>query len=460
MADLTNYNGVIFDQDDVGLVYGLSMSAWNKLGIEKAIKSYKIISSEKNKGEELFRENVFKLPDNFVLDIRNPKGMLSNKIISGLLVKGNCSVLLTKNSKNIEKEINKINTKWLVLPHKWAAELENKYLFRKISEGISGIQFADYVIKRPIDLDYKQLYEQFDSFVLQEDVSTSGKGTYFVKNLSDFDLAVEKISSHNVNKVVVSRFIDGKEVSVQVCVGKDKVFCSPIQNLIVNNADLCASEVHGSPKFCGGEWGYLELPESSQNQIYVMADIIGENLRTRGYRGMFGLDFIIDKNSNIFLMELNARLTGLTTPLSMLMNRAGLPSLLLLHVLELGGVPYKLDVEVDSKKAVHGSYLILHNTMDGTIVVKEELSPGVYTFEEETLKFVRDGYEYENLQNENEFILTCVPKSSLKRDPGRKILCILTLDSVMRDENKLSDKYRKIIAHLEKNYFIPTASET
>jgi carbamoylphosphate synthase large subunit len=78
-----------------------------------------------------------------------------------------------------------------------------------------------------------------------------------------------------------------------------------------------------------------------RKEIFNHAEILGNFIyREYNYRGFFGLDFVVDEDANeVFLMEINPRITGSSALSSHLYQNQGfrLP-LFLFHCLEFMGV--------------------------------------------------------------------------------------------------------------------------
>ena len=190
----------------------------------------------------------------------------------------------------------------------------------------------------------------------------------------------------------------------------------------------------------------------------VFIKTIGEILQAKHYRGIFGLDLIIDASGRPYIIELNARLTGMTTPLAMLCNKDKKTSLMLMHVLEMAGVDYQLDSEIinnpDLDGGNQGGYLIVHNNTDRPIKVDRKLIPGVYQRDQQgQFVYLRAGYSYEDLQTEREFVLADVPSATHSIIPGKRILRVLTLERVLEKNSQLGGQFIKLVQQI-RNHFI------
>ncbi|WP_457661624.1 hypothetical protein [Sinorhizobium medicae] len=68
-------------------------------------------------------------------------------------------------------------------------------------------------------------------------------------------------------------------------------------------------------------------------------------MRKEGYHGYFNLDFLIDENNEVYLGELNPRISGASS----LTNQAAFAyadaPLSLFHLMEFSGIEYNIDVK-------------------------------------------------------------------------------------------------------------------
>lgn len=84
--------------------------------------------------------------------------------------------------------------------------------------------------------------------------------------------------------------------------------------------------------YCGNDFGAAaEFPDATLDLLESRTQTIGRWLGRHGYRGSFGVDFLVKNGSPLFT-EVNARFQGSTAASSWLSVEAGLPCLLLEHV--------------------------------------------------------------------------------------------------------------------------------
>lgn len=58
----------------------------------------------------------------------------------------------------------------------------------------------------------------------------------------------------------------------------------------------------------GNDWSRAHsLPDNTISQIAMITKKVGDGLFEEGFRGLFGLDLIVDDKGKAFLIEINAR---------------------------------------------------------------------------------------------------------------------------------------------------------
>lgn len=129
------------------------------------------------------------------------------------------------------------------------------------------------------------------SFVLggraMEIVSNEKALRYYLKNAVEVD---------EDKPVLVDRYISGKEIEVDaVCDGKD-VFLPGIMELVERTGVHSGDSISVYPPF-----------SISDSVKKVIADYTGRLGRGIGIKGLFNIQFIVDKNDDVFVIEVNPR---------------------------------------------------------------------------------------------------------------------------------------------------------
>ncbi|MDT0448286.1 pyridoxal-dependent decarboxylase [Streptomyces hesseae] len=129
--------------------------------------------------------------------------------------------------------------------------------------------------------------------------------------------------------VKLSRFAPGISLTVTACAGPDRTVVSAVSHQLVGLPELAASwGAH-----CGNQLvGPDDLPEGLYGQARAAAYQVGEVLRGRGFRGVFGLD-LVEEDGRLLAVEVNPRFQTVVSLVQAAEGAAGLLPSLGLHVL-------------------------------------------------------------------------------------------------------------------------------
>ena len=137
--------------------------------------------------------------------------------------------------------------------------------------------------------------------------------------------------------------IDCRGSAIEACATKQGTIVGPLMTELVGFKEL--TPYRGG--WCGNEIfdGAFAARRPGQ-QARDLTFKFGEQLRKEGYRGYFELDFLIDKKTGeIWLGELNPRITGASSMTNHAAFAHADAPLFLFHLLEFSDMPFDLDVE-------------------------------------------------------------------------------------------------------------------
>jgi hypothetical protein len=338
---------------------------------------------------------------------------------------------------------------------------ENKRYFR--DEFADLIKVPEYEIKYMNELDraasFRDLRERFGGpFMLQDEESSGSKGTYAIHNEDDYVDAVKSLKKFSQGRTVVaSQFIHGEVSSIQVCITKYGIFSGGIQRQLIDSKYLCNPKLEGATRWCGGEIG-SEYPDIVQFRAQEIASVIGSELSSHGYKGVFGVDLIVTPDHEVYAIEINARLTGYSHIISDMQMLNGKIPFMLLHILELGNFRYEVtDSEALPSTARYkkpGSLMILNNQTDEDFVLKKSIRPGVYRLIGDKVEFVKDGYSLNDAKAEDTMLIFCRYNDGEIIERGKRILKIMKLGRTMSDSD-LNMKTQYLIGAVKKTFNIP-----
>lgn len=429
----------IFKQEKRNVI-GIGVSASNRIGPEKFIPNYQIICLSHGRDLELIEKDVKvlsveRLKGKDTKTRRNSSSLLGMEIVKKFLNSiDNPYLLFYKVTKRIKKICDE--EKWNIIGNRMYEELDDKALLREILEkcGLPSISGEICDLKRK---DYGKLKSEYgDKIVMQLFKGSGGKGTFFVRSQKDFEEAKEKISKKGDSEVVVTKFIEGTSPSLTACVTKHGVLYTNLQYQLLDIPEVMNPEV-GNGVFCGHDWGSShDFPEHIRKQAYDYAERIGNYLKSKGYRGIFGLDMVIDKKEDkLYVTEINPRLLGSFPAITMVQLENSEPPLIMFHIMEFLDMDYEMDLEKVNelvKKPKKGAQLILYNKWDKIMRNRGSLKAGVYSMKNGKLAYKRPGYRFEDLRSGDEFLLVGgLPFENTSFKPHTRILGIITLHEII-----------------------------
>lgn len=222
-------------------------------------------------------------------------------------------------------------------------------------------------------------------FILQFSHSHTGDGTWLI----DSKDALEKITKKIPDRMVrISDKVFGASYTVNAVVHAGGVLVSNISYQITGLHPFTDQPF----ATIGNDWGLAKqlLSETQTQTIQTMATQIGEKMQTDGWRGLFGIDVMVEeKTGNVFLIEINARQPASTTYESVLQRtkrkeqNASELTLFEAHFLALFGndLSKKRMIEMDSgsqiiqrvtKNVTQESFEKLFTLPDGCSVIRNE----------------------------------------------------------------------------------------
>ena len=292
-------------------------------------------------------------------------------------------VLVFKNTAQIERICAKQSWSLLNPSAKLANDMEGKIsqidFFKKFKKN-----FLDYKISK-----IKDIVWQGQEFILQFNSSHTGSGTLIMKNAED----LEKLQNKFPNRLArVADFISGPVFTSNNVVNRDRVLLSNISYQITGLRPFTNSRF----ATIGNDWGVvskiLEKEKILEYRQIVLE--IGEYLCAKGWRGLFGIDIILDsENDKLKIIEINARQPASTVYESELQDgvRNLVPStqdkinIFTSHLLSLSEINFNNDL----MEIQNGSQIILRKDLNKNINLEkiipllEELGCSVIVYDNE-----------------------------------------------------------------------------
>lgn len=161
--------------------------------------------------------------------------------------------------------------------------------------------------------------------VVQGKVGAGGNNTFFVDNKEKFD----KYSAMCADGYYLSKYIEHLPVNITIIIGKNNDVILPTSvQLIKLDEDRF--------KYVGADFIYSQsLNEKIKKQIDTYSNIIINELKNKKFKGIFGIDYIIDNDDNIYFMEINPRFQSSSFIINKYLSKYCCTSIAELHYLAI-----------------------------------------------------------------------------------------------------------------------------
>lgn len=433
-------------------IFGVGVQAFNRLGPEDFLSQYRLLSLRYSLDAALIEKNIplFSLerdhPTKHLRQPRNSTTVLRHTKTQKYLSRfKNVVILPYKASRRMEKICQ--GQGWILAanPAHFGKKLfENKVKFRRILEKL-GVPVPPGKIVKYGALKGKFLYfrQKYGlPFIIQHPTKGGGRGNFLISNQEKFNHALKRIAEYDKDvsrlNLLVVQFVQGLSPSITGCVTRQGILSTNLQLQILDVPECCNLKTkEGFGRFCGHDWSF-KLEIDIQQQAYEIIQKVGQYFQELGYRGIFGLDFVLDKDQRkLYVVEANPRLLGSFPTLTMVQLKNQEPPIIAFHLLEFLEVDYEIDINWINqlmRQEKQGSQLLAHNQEGRRTRNQKELQPGVYRIKKESLEYLRPGYALKHLQAKDEFVITDgVPFAGSVFDTDQRLFRILTLTSVLRD---------------------------
>ncbi len=267
-----------------------------------------------------------------------------------------------------------------------------------------------------------------NDLVLQSAFGDSGHTTFFIKSEADFRKHEHEIVGEGEIKIM--KRIDCRGSAIEACATSQGTIVGPLMTELVGFKEL--TPYRGG--WCGNEIFATAFPPATRQKARELTFKFGEQLRKEGYRGYFELDFLIDKKTGeIWLGELNPRITGASSMTNHAAFAHADAPLFLFHLLEFSGKPFSLDVEelnarwADPEMIDSWSQMVIKHTDDSVDIITQAPQSGIYRMlDDGRVVFDRFDYHRRAVETENEAFFLRILKPGDFRYEGADLGILVT----------------------------------
>ncbi|ALM09332.1 biotin carboxylase [Sediminicola sp. YIK13] len=444
-------------------LYFISATNFNMLGADEWIKGFKFICHiECFDGQH---PNVFspkeEIPhDEFtsIEDINNY--LLQHPEVQDYLTtrkKGKSAgkAMFLMFDEQTEKLAKKLGLEIMFPSAKMRNFMDNKVNTNRIAEK-AGVPCVPYVLS-PV-LDYAHLNKISKALgtdlVIQTPYGDSGHTTFFISNEEEFKKYEEEIVKEK--EVKVMKRINCRGSAIEACVTQHGTIVAPLMTELVGFKEM--TPYKGG--WCGNEIYPNAFTPEIRKKATKYTNLFGDQLRKEGYKGYFELDFLIDQdNGEIYLGELNPRVTGASSITNHAVFALADAPLFVFHILEWMNVEYELNVKQLNQRwarqeNIDGwSQLIIKHTEDTIEYVSEAPKSGIWKmFDNGHIQYDRMDTHRRAVESENEAFFLHIAKEGDYLYEGADMGILVSRGRMMTDDFKLNARSKAWINAIRGKY--------
>ncbi len=289
-----------------------------------------------------------------------------------------------------------------------------------------------------------------DDLVIQTPYGDSGQTTFFIANEGDWKEHEDDIVGEPIK---VMKRIEPRELAIEGVITRHGTLVGPLMAELVGFEELTPYD----GGWCGDDVSPELLTETQRALARERTIAMGERLREEGYRGYFELDYLLDaQTGDIWLGELNPRVTGASSITNVTAVAYGDMPLFLFHLLEFMDVDYDIDVdELNERWAqVHNldewTQFILKQTEDVTETITAAPTSGIWRMRPDgSIGYARRDTDWHTIADESEAFYLRIAAEGQYRYPGADLGILVTRGRFMSPEHELLDRARAWITGIK-----------
>jgi len=333
--------------------------------------------------------------------------------------------------------------------------LDNKVNTNRIAEK-AGVACVPYVLSEVKD--YKHLQKVSKSLgedlVIQTPFGDSGHTTFFISNEEEFKKHEEEIVKEK--EVKVMKRINCRGSAIEACVTRHGTIVAPLMTELVGFKEM--TPYKGG--WCGNEIYPNAFTPQLRKKAAEYTQLFGDQLRKEGYKGYFELDFLIDQdNGEIYLGELNPRVTGASSITNHAVFALADAPLYLFHILEWMDVDYELNIKdinrrwAKQENTDSWSQLVIKHTEDTIEIISAAPRSGIWKmYDTGHIQYDRMDTHRRAVESESEaFFLKIMGEGDYIYE-GADLGILVTRGRMMNDNFELTDRAKRWINAIRANY--------
>lgn len=444
-------------------IYFISATNFNLLGADEWISGFKFICYIEcfdglhpnvfSPQEETPHEEFESIEDinNYLLEHKEVVEFLADRKMEGQ--KSRAMMLMF--DEQTEKLAKKLDIEICFPSAAMRTGMDNKVETNRIAER-AGVPCVPYVLE-PVK-DYQELCRVSKhlgtDLVVQTPFGDSGHTTYFISNEKEFGKHAKEIAAEK--EVKVMKRIDCRGAAIEACVTRHGTIVAPLMTELVGFPEL--TPYKGG--WCGNEIYPDAFSKKLRQKASKYTQLFGEQLRKEGYKGYFELDFLIDQaDGQIYLGELNPRITGASSITNHALFALSDAPLFLFHLLEWMDQPYTLSTIGLNRRWARAEncdswgQLIIKHTDDTVSLVSEAPRSGIWRMlPDGSIEFDRMDTHRRAVETEHEAFFLRITRVGDYFYEGADVGILVMRGRLMTDDGELSDRARAWIDSIRGHY--------
>ena len=335
--------------------------------------------------------------------------------------------------------------------------LDNKVNTNRVAEK-AGVPCVPYVLS-PVRhyehlLAVAQKGKLGSDLVVQTPFGDSGHTTFFIKSEADYDKYAKEIEAEKECKIM--KRINCRGAAMEACVTRHGTIVAPLMTELVGFKEL--TPYKGG--WCGNEIFADTFTPEIRAKARRYAKKFGDQLLKEGYKGYFELDYLIDKDSGeIYLGELNPRVTGASSITNHAAFALADAPLHLFHTLEWMDVPFELSVNAlnrrwaDAANIDSWGQMVIKHTADDIRRVTEAPRSGIWRMRDDgSIYFWRMDTHRRYVEKDNEAFFLRITRVGDWLYEGADIGILVMRGRMMTDDFQLTERAKKWLAAIRAEY--------
>ncbi|MDC8000274.1 biotin carboxylase [Aequorivita todarodis] len=444
-------------------IYFISATNFNLLGADEWIKGFKFINYIEcfdglhpnvfSPKEEIPHDEFESIEDinNYLL--QHPE--VQEYIRSRKKGRKAGKVMFLMFTEKTEKLAKKLGLEVIFPSAKMRTAMDNKVNTNRIAEK-AGVACVPYVLSKVNDYAHLQKVSKKlgDDLVIQTPFGDSGHTTFFISNEAEYKKHAEEIEAEK--EVKIMKRINCRGSAIEACVTRHGTIVAPLMTELVGFKEL--TPYKGG--WCGNEIYPDSFTPTLRKKAREYTQLFGDQLRKEGYKGYFELDFLIDQdNGEIYLGELNPRITGASSITNHAVFALADAPLYLFHILEWMDVDYELNLDAlnarwaKQENTDSWSQLIIKHTKKTIEKVTEAPRSGIWRiFDNGHIQFNRMDTHRRAVESESEAFFLRITNAGDYLYEGADMGILVTRGRMMTDNFQLTQRAKTWINAIKGNY--------